>query len=211
MSVKTKKNPQRYLLKLFKNTIKKNTLALKSLKQSIDSKCNREDIDKIIDLSTNVNEKLDIVYKIRNDIKIYKTVNTILTNHYIKETRDHENNIDRKIINLEKQIIKSYDDLKKELAKMAEFNVASLNKMAAISVASQNNSIFNNVASPVQNNNVFVLDRDVKLKDLRLKNEIYNGIIKKIDKLFVSIVSISKTYCLVYTQQKCYVSVACVP
>lgn len=183
MTGKSKKEPtHKQLLKRFVGTIKRNTIALKNLKTSFDEKYRQEYIDKIIDISTSVNEKLDVVYKLRNDIKIYKTINTILTNHYIKQTKEHENNIDAKILKVERQIKESYDDLKKELS-----------KMAAVSVASQNNSVLNNIGSPIQNSNVFLLGNEineVKLKDLYVRNQIYNGIIKKIDKLFCSMVSL---------------------
>lgn len=172
MTAKSKRDPsQTQLLKIFVNCLKKNTVALQELKHSLDKKHPQENIDKIIDISTSVNDKLDVVHKLRNDIKIYKTVNTILTNHYVKKTKESENDIERKIIKLEKQIRDSYDDLKKVMSKMA----------AGVAV--------NNVQSPVQNSNVFVLGNNVNLKDLHVKNEIYNGIIKKIDKLFCSMVS----------------------
>ncbi|XP_037293664.1 pleckstrin homology-like domain family B member 2 isoform X2 [Manduca sexta] len=178
MTVKTKKEPShKQLMRLFVDNIKKNTSALKELKLAIDIKYNRDDSDKVIEISKSVNEKLDVVHKLRNDIKIYRTINTVLTNHYIKETRNHENNIDTKIIKLERQVRQSYDDLKEEITKMA----------SKISVANQNNSIFKNIGSPIQNSNVFVMGNEFKtsqFNELYVKSEIYNNIIKKIDKLF---------------------------
>lgn len=184
MTAKTKKEPShKQLLRLFVDNIKKNTSALKELKYSIDIKYNRDaNYERIIDISKSVNEKLDVVHKLRNDIKIYRTINTILTNHYIKETRNHENTVDGKIIKLEKQIKLSYDGLKDEMSKMADL----------LSVASQNNSIFKNISSPIQNSNVFVVGNDMRsgqLNELYIRNEIYNNIIKKIDKLFCGMVS----------------------
>ncbi|XP_026744055.1 pleckstrin homology-like domain family B member 2 isoform X2 [Trichoplusia ni] len=172
MTVRTKKEPKhKRLLKIFVNNLKKNTSALKELKESIEITHNRtNDYEKIIDITNSVNEKLDVVHKIRNDIKIYKTINTILTNHYIKVTRDHENCIGTKILKLEGQIKKSYDNLKLELT-----------KMASVSVANQN------ISSPIQNSNVILVGNDLKcnqFNQLYMKNEIYNSIIKKIDKLF---------------------------
>ncbi|XP_047037750.1 pleckstrin homology-like domain family B member 2 isoform X2 [Helicoverpa zea] len=171
MAVKNKKEPtHKRLLKLFVNNLKKNTLALKELKQSIDTSHRPKEYEKIIDITNSVNEKLDVVQKIRNDIKIYKTINTILTNHYIKVTRDHENCIGTKILKLEEKIKQSYDDLKLELT-----------KMASVSVASQN------ISSPIQNSNVIVVGNDLKcsqFNQLHVRNEMYNTIIRKIDKLF---------------------------
>lgn len=180
----TKKKPShKQLLKLFVDNLKKNTLALKELKLSIDIKYNRDsNLDKVIEISKSVDQKLDVVHKLHNDIKVYRTINTILTNHYIKETRNHENSIDAKIIKLEKQIKRSYDDLKDDVAKMA----------STINVASQNNCVFKNISSPIQNSNVFVVGNDFKtnqFNELYLRNEIYNSIIKKIDKLFCNLVS----------------------
>lgn len=177
MTVKTKKEPKhKRLLKLFVNNLKKNTLALKELKESIETSHNRKnDYEKIIDITNSVNEKLDVVHKVRNDIKIYKTINTILTNHYIKVTRDHENCIGTKILKLEGQIKQSYDNLKLELT-----------KMASVSVANQN------ITSPIQNSNVILVGNDLKcnqFNQLYMKNEMYNSIIKKIDKLFCGMVS----------------------
>lgn len=100
-----KKEPtNKNLLKLFTKTIKRNTLALKELKSIIFTTYESNDYERIIDVANSMNEKLDTVHKIRNDIKIYKTINTILTNHYIKKTRDHETSIDNKLLNLEKEI-----------------------------------------------------------------------------------------------------------
>lgn len=179
MAEKKKEPSHKQLVKIFVTCLKKNTVALKELKHSLDVKHPQDTIDKIIDISSNVNDKLDVVHKLRNDIKIYKTINTILTNHYIKKTKDHENDIDQKIIKIETQIKDSYDGLKMELAKMA-------------ASAANNNSVMNNVDSPIQNSNVFVVGNNVNLRDLHVKNEIYNGIIKKIDKLFCSMVSYLK-------------------
>lgn len=181
---KKKHSYQNNLLKLFVTRLKKNTLALKELKTSIETNDHRSDFDKIIDLSRSVNEKLDVVYKLRNDIKIYRTINTILTNHYIKETRDHENTIDSKIIKLEKQIKQSYDALRDDISKMAD----------SVATKKENNpSEFLKNLSSIQNSNVFVVGNDVKYSQynqLYLRNEIYNGIIKKIDKLFCGMVSL---------------------
>lgn len=178
MTTKTKKEPtHKRLLRLFVNSLKKNTVALKQLKLSIDKTNDRtNDYEKIIDISRSVNEKLDVVHKIRNDIKIYKTINTILTNHYIKVTRDQENCIEAKVIKLEEKIKQSYDDLKLELT-----------KMASVSVASQN------ISSPIQNSNVILVGNDLKcnqFNQLYIRNEMYNNIIRKIDKLFCGMVSI---------------------
>ncbi|KAF9794461.1 hypothetical protein SFRURICE_003334, partial [Spodoptera frugiperda] len=161
--------PQKRLLRLFVNNLKRNTSALKELKESIETS-RPNDYEKIIDMTNAVNEKLDVVHKIRNDIKIYKTINTILTNHYIKVTRDHENCIGNKILKLEEKIKRSYDDLKLELA-----------KMASVSVANQN------ISSPIQNSNVILVGNDLKcnqFNQLHIRNEMYNSIIRKIDKLF---------------------------
>lgn len=178
-NLSSKKEPShKHLLKIFVSNLKKNTLALKELKSTIDTKFNRNDnYEKIIDLTNSVNEKLDVVHKLRNDIKIYKTINTILTNHYIKETRDHENNVDSKIIKLEKQIKSSYDDVKDAILKMAD------------SVARED---LKNVTAPI-NSNVYVVGNDMKFSQfnqLSVRNEIYNTIIKKIDKLFCGMVSV---------------------
>lgn len=175
MAVKNKKGPpQKRLLRLFVNNLKRNTSALKELKESIETS-RPNDYEKIIDMTNAVNEKLDVVHKIRNDIKIYKTINTILTNHYIKVTRDHENCIGNKILKLEEKIKRSYDDLKLELT-----------KMASVSVASQN------ISSPIQNSNVIVVGNELKcnqFNQLHIRNEMYNSIIRKIDKLFCGMVS----------------------
>lgn len=176
MAVKNKKVPtHKRLLRLFVNSLKKNTLALKELKQSIDTSQRPNEYEKIIDLSNSMNEKLDVVHKIRNDIKIYKTINTILTNHYIKVTRDNENCIETKIVKLEEKIKQSYDNLKLELR-----------KMASVSVASQN------ISSPIQNSNVILVGNDLKcnqFNQLHIRNEMYNTVIRKIDKLFCGLVS----------------------
>ncbi|XP_049882029.1 227 kDa spindle- and centromere-associated protein isoform X2 [Pectinophora gossypiella] len=173
MTFKTKKEtPRKSFIKIFISNLKKNTIALKELKSTLDNK-HKDSYDKIIDITNSVNDKLDILTKIRNDIKIYKTINTILTNHYIKETRDHENNVDNKIIKLEKQILKHYEVLKDDISKMAD-SVAIGNKQEHIS-------------APIQNSNVIMVGNDLKcnqFNQLYLRNEIYNTIIKKIDKLF---------------------------
>ena len=179
-SSKTNKGYSRKrLLKLFVANLKKNTLALKDLKNSFETKCHlRENIDKVNEIATSVNEKLEIVHKLRNDIKIYRTINTILTNHYIKETRNHENTIDAKIIKLEKQIIQSYDSLRNDIN----------SKMANMCVASEKN-----ISAPIQNSNVIMVGNDLKVNqfnDLYVKNQIYNTIIRKIDKLFCGLVSL---------------------
>lgn len=179
-----KKEPtKKRLLKIFVTNLKKNTLALKELKSSIDINYHRNSYDKIIDITNNVNEKLDVVHKLRNDIKIFRTINTILTNHYIKETRDHENSIDGKIIKLEKQIKQSYDDLRKDISKMTD-SVATEKKKKP--------DLLKNLAS-IENSNVFVVGNDIKCSQynqLYIRNEIYNSIIKKIDKLFCGMVSL---------------------
>ncbi|XP_026484064.2 pleckstrin homology-like domain family B member 2 isoform X2 [Vanessa tameamea] len=165
------------LIKLFVTSLKKNTLALKNLKISFDSKSNRkENFDTIFDVANSINEKLETVHKLRNDIKIYRTINTILTNHYIKETRNHENSIDAKIIKLEKQILQSYDVLRSDISKMADICVACEKK--------------SNISAPIQNSNVIVVGNDLKVNqfnELYIRNQIYNTIIRKIDKLFVNL------------------------
>ncbi|XP_046974452.1 pleckstrin homology-like domain family B member 2 isoform X2 [Vanessa cardui] len=165
------------LIKLFVTSLKKNTLALKNLKSSFDSKINRkENYDTIFNVANSINEKLETVHKLRNDIKIYRTINTILTNHYIKETRNHENSIDAKIIKLEKQILHSYDVLRSDISKMADVCVACEKK--------------SNISAPIQNSNVIVVGNDLKVNqfnELYIRNQIYNMIIKKIDKLFVNL------------------------
>ncbi|XP_050357875.1 pleckstrin homology-like domain family B member 2 isoform X3 [Nymphalis io] len=165
------------LIKLFVTSLKKNTLALKDLKISFDSKSHRkENFDTIFDVANSINDKLETVHKLRNDIKIYRTINTILTNHYIKETRNHENNIDAKIIKLEKQILQSYDVLRSDISKMADICVACEKK--------------SNMSAPIQNSNVIVVGNDLKVNqfnELYIRNQIYNTIIKKIDKLFVNL------------------------
>ncbi|XP_052748004.1 pleckstrin homology-like domain family B member 2 isoform X2 [Galleria mellonella] len=164
------------LLKLFTTSVKKNTLALKELKLAIDTNNNRDcNYDKIVDISNEVNEKLDVVHKLRNDITIYKTINTILTNYYIRQTKNNENNVYNKILNLEEQIKESYDQLKKHITNMAD----------TVRVASENNLIKHN--SSIENSNVFVVGNDVKCKQfhqLFKRNEMYNHIIMKIDKIF---------------------------
>lgn len=187
----SKKGPSnKNLLTLLTKTIKKNTLALKELKSIIETTHETNDYEKMVDIANSVNEKLDIVQKLRNDIKIYRTINTILTNHYIKETRDHESSIDNKIINLEKEIKQSYENLKMEIKKMAD-DVASGNNMKlelskmADNVASINNKTTNN-------SNIVMIGNDFKhsqFNQLCVRNEIYNNIIKKIDKLFSGMVS----------------------
>lgn len=193
-----KKEPtKKRLLKIFVTNLKKNTLALKELKSSIDINYHRNSYDKIIDITNNVNEKLDVVHKLRNDIKIFRTINTILTNHYIKETRDHENSIDGKIIKLEKQIKQSYDDLRKDISKMTD-SVATEKKKKP--------DLLKNLAS-IENSNVFVVGNDIKCSQynqLYIRNEIYNSIIKKIDKLFCGMVSLYHVvfYRLSFCQKK---------
>ncbi|KAI8433798.1 hypothetical protein MSG28_015768 [Choristoneura fumiferana] len=120
MTVPQKKLSHKRLVKLFIRNLKKNTLALKDLKSTIDKKNDEEKIDKIIDITNSVNDKLDVVNKLRNDIKIYKTINTILTNHYVKETRDHENSVDGKIIKLETEVKNSYEELKSLMNKISD-------------------------------------------------------------------------------------------
>ncbi|KAI8433802.1 hypothetical protein MSG28_015770 [Choristoneura fumiferana] len=120
MTVPQKKLSHKRLVKLFVRNLKKNTLALKDLKSTIDKKNDEEKIDKIIDITNSVNDKLDVVNKLRNDIKIYKTINTILTNHYVKETRDHENSVDGKIIKLETEVKNSYEELKSLMNKISD-------------------------------------------------------------------------------------------
>ncbi|XP_047999749.1 pleckstrin homology-like domain family B member 2 [Leguminivora glycinivorella] len=162
MTVSERKLSHKQLVKLFVRNLKKNTLALKELKLTIDKKSEAARFDKIIDITSAVNDKLEIVTKLRNDIKIYKTVNTILTNHYIKETKNHENSMDGKIMKLETQIKESYDELK---------NIIN-NKMGEIKAG---------------NDNVFIVGNDMRCKSYNqfyVRNEIYNSIIKKIDKLF---------------------------
>lgn len=185
-SSKTNKGfSRKRLLKLFVANLKKNTLALNDLKNSFETKCHaQENIDKVSELANSVNEKLDVVHKLRNDIKIYRTINTILTNHYIKETRNHENTIDAKIIKLEKQILQSYDNLRNDIN----------SKMANVCVASEKN-----ISAPIQNSNVFMVGNDLKVNqfnDLYVKSQIYNTIIKKIDKLFCGLVSYFNGSCV---------------
>lgn len=174
----TNKGSHKRLLKLFVSNLKKNTLALKDLKTSFESKCRvKENIDKVNEIANSVNEKLEIVHKLRNDIKIYRTINTILTNHYIKETRNHENTIDAKIIKLEKLILQSYENLRSDIN----------SKMAGVCVASEKN-----ISAPIQNSNVIMVGNDLKINqfsELYVRNEIYNTIIRKIDKLFCGLVS----------------------
>lgn len=178
MTTKTKNQrlPKR-IIKMFVGSLKKNTLALEQLKWAIDKNNDKpNDYDKLLALSTSVNEKLDIVHKIRNDIKIYKTINTILTNHYIKITKDQENCIQAKVLKIEQQIKESYENLKMELM-----------KMTSISVANQN------ISSPIQNSNVILVGNDLKcnqFNQLYIRNEMYNSIIRKIDKLFCGMVSV---------------------
>ncbi|KAL4707538.1 hypothetical protein ACJJTC_000290 [Scirpophaga incertulas] len=173
-----KKTTSRRLLETFLKRLKKNTSALKQLKSAIDSNNNRECYERIIDLSKSVNEKLEVVGKLRNDIKIYRTINTILTNHYVKETRDHESSIDIKMLKLEKQIVKSYEDLRLDINKIFDC-VANKNSKSST-------ELLNNLSS-IQNSNVLVVGNDLKcnqFNQLYIRNEIYNSIIKKIDKLF---------------------------
>lgn len=178
MTTKTKNQrlPKR-IIKMFVGSLKKNTLALEQLKWAIDKNNDKpNDYDKLLALSISVNEKLDIVHKIRNDIKIYKTINTILTNHYIKITKDQENCIQAKVLKIEQQIKESYENLKMELM-----------KMTSISVANQN------ISSPIQNSNVILVGNDLKcnqFNQLYIRNEMYNSIIRKIDKLFCGMVSV---------------------
>lgn len=192
MTIKPPKNrpTNKNLLKLFTKTLKRNTLALEELKSIIITTYEPNDYERIIDIANSMNEKLDTVHKIRNDIKMYRTINTILTNHYIKETRAHENSIDNKILNLEKEIKESYVNLKLELSKMAE-NVASGNNLKLeLSKMADNVASINN--KTIRNNNVVVVGNDLKysqFNQLYIRNEIYNNIIKKIDKLFYGMVS----------------------
>lgn len=168
------KTTKKSFIKLFLSKLKKNTLAIRRLKTTIDEK--HQDTTKVIDITNSVNDKLEVVHKLRNDLKIYKTINSILTNHYIKETRDHENTIDAKIINLKRQIKDSYDELKTEVIKMAD------------SFASYKNQI----SAPIQNSNVIMVGNDLnykKINEIQARNEIYNTIIRKIDKLFCNMVS----------------------
>lgn len=175
----TKSVSLKYLLKVFVINIKKNTLALKALKTSFETKHNhrKENYEKMYDIANSVNEKLEIVQKLRNDIKIYKTINTILTNHYIKVTRDHENSIDFKIIKLEDQILQTYENLRSDIKKMAE------------SVATE--KIITNYPSPVNDGNILIGNdfKNNQYSELYIRKQIYNGIIHKIDKLFCGLVS----------------------
>lgn len=173
MTVPQKKLSHKRLVRLFVRNLKKNTLALKDLKATIDKKNDEEKIDKIIDITNSVNDKLDVVNKLRNDIKIYKTINTILTNHYVKETRDHENSIDGKIIKLETEIKNSYEELKRVMIKMSE-------------------AVSDKEKQGIQNSNVILVGNDLKCNNYNqfyIRNEIYNNIIRKIDKLFCGMVS----------------------
>ncbi|XP_073965859.1 uncharacterized protein isoform X2 [Choristoneura fumiferana] len=168
MTVPQKKLSHKRLVKLFVRNLKKNTLALKDLKSTIDKKNDEEKIDKIIDITNSVNDKLDVVNKLRNDIKIYKTINTILTNHYVKETRDHENSVDGKIIKLETEVKNSYEELKSLMNKISDV-VSDKGKQG------------------IQNSNVILVGNDLKCNNYNqfyIRNEIYNNIIRKIDKLF---------------------------
>lgn len=176
VQIDKKQNSNNRLLKSFVKTIKQNTFALKELKLSIDKNNVQNDSNKIFELTNSVNEKLEIVHKLRNDIKIYRTINTVLTNHYIKETRDHENTIDNKIIKLQAQIKQSYDELKAMISKMADSKCVASDKISA----------------PIKNSNIFLVGNDLKynqIKEFKFKTEIYNNILKKIDKLFGGMVS----------------------
>ncbi|CAH2061789.1 unnamed protein product, partial [Iphiclides podalirius] len=163
------------LLRLFVKSLKQNTSALKDLKLSMDSNYARnvqKDSERMIELANSVNEKLDVVHKLRNDIKIYRTINTVLTNHYVKQTRDHENTVDNKIVQLKEQIKRSYDDLRTEISKMVQ--------QKSIGHESK-------ITAPIHNSTVYVVGNDLKCNrynEFHLRNEIYNNIIRKIDKLF---------------------------
>nr|XP_034837594.1 uncharacterized protein LOC117993834 [Maniola hyperantus] len=169
----------KHLLKLFVTNIKKNTQALKALKCSFENKSSsrKENYEQIFEIANSVNEKLEIVQKLRSDIKIYKTINTILTNHYIKLTRDHESSIDAKIINIENQILHTYENLRCDISKMADACVAR-------------DKHSNYISAPVQN--IFMVGNDFKsnqFSELCIRNQMYNSIIHKIDDLFVGLVS----------------------
>lgn len=176
-----KQSQHKRIIKLFVKTLKQNTLALKDLKFSMDTNhtdsCQKEN-DKMLELAESVNEKLEIVHKLRNDIKIYRTINTVLTNHYINKTRNHENTIDIKMIQLKEQIKKSYDDLKEEISKMAVIKRAAMDDPKT--------------TLPIHNSNFYVVGNNFKSNQFNeyfIRNEIYNNIIKKIDKLFCGMVS----------------------
>lgn len=200
MTAMSKKEPShKRLLKIFVDNLKKNTLALKELKTSIDTKHKRNDnYERIIEITNSVNEKLDGIRKLRNDIKIYKTINTILTNHYIKETKNHENSVQAKMMKLEVEVKQSYQDLKEEFSKMTAILRVATHNLSNINVASQNNSLFQNMSSQIKDSNVFVIGNDFRsnqFNELYIRNEMYNNIIKKIDKLFCGMVSLDKSVC----------------
>lgn len=175
------------LLKLFRRTIKKNTLALKELKSIITTAYKPNDYEKLIDIANSMNEKLDTVHKIKNDIKMFKTINTILTNHYIKETRDHETSIDNKIFKLEKEIKQSYENLRMELSNLAD-NVSRNNLKLELSKMAENVASINQ--KTINNSNVVVVGNDLnQLNPMYIRNEHYNNVIKEIDKLFRGMVS----------------------
>ncbi|XP_061381079.1 pleckstrin homology-like domain family B member 1 isoform X2 [Danaus plexippus] len=141
------------LIKNFIKNLKKNTSAMRRLKRAYELHSNKNSIHELIKI---INEKLDVVHKIRNDIKMYRTVNTVLTNHYIRETRDRERDIGGRMIDLEEQILRAYEGLRSDIMKI----VASDRNVIAVT----NNMYRNNEASD--------------------KKQIYDGIIRRIDGLF---------------------------
>lgn len=148
------------LIKNFIKNLKKNTSAMRRLKRAYELHSNKNSIHELIKI---INEKLDVVHKIRNDIKMYRTVNTVLTNHYIRETRDRERDIGGRMIDLEEQILRAYEGLRSDIMKI----VASDRNVIAVT----NNMYRNNEASD--------------------KKQIYDGIIRRIDGLFTGAVSLT--------------------
>lgn len=176
----SKRSSNRNLMKIFINNLKKNTTALIDLKRTLDKdESNKENYDRIIKITESVNEKLEIIYKLRNDVKMFKTINTILTNHYIKKTKDHESNVDEKIINIESKIHDTYEKLTMEF----------INVYACRNILTENNVILKNISNDLNKNN-YKNNLDVNnSNEIHVRNEIYNYIINKIDRLFSNVVS----------------------
>lgn len=179
ISAEKKKSSNNFLIKSFVKNLKKNTAAIVDLKRTIDKKNDTKNFDKVLEVTNSVNEKLEVVHKLRNDIKIYKTINTILTNHYITATKNQETDIRAKILNLEEEIRSSYNNLKDDLVNISGYG----------DILKENNGLLRNLS--VQNNNFVMLGNNVNcnVKELHIKNQIYNQIISRIDKMFGGLVS----------------------
>ncbi|GBP26840.1 Pleckstrin homology-like domain family B member 2 [Eumeta japonica] len=161
------------LLRSFLKNLKRNTLAILQLDNSMrNGECVKNKIDKIMQLSETIDEKLQVVHKLRNDIKIYKTINTILTNHYVNEIKNHENTIDGKIVKLDGDIKESYEKIRIDLAVINERTKILIDRPAS--------------AESVKNSNILLVNNDshrLPFAEINKRNEMYNYVIQRIDNM----------------------------